>query len=90
MFAVAVCSLAAVSMSAPSGVALPLAAAPVVPVAAPAPVVTAYSSQYVARNYNGVVAAPAAVVPAASYVGYPPVYAPAAAYPGPVVEDFLF
>lgn len=83
------------SVSAPSGlVPVPLAAAPVV--AAPVqPVVTAYSSQYVARNYNGIAVAPA-VVPSAAIVAYPaaapvPVYAPAGiAYPGPLVQDYLF
>ncbi|XP_025195876.1 angiomotin-like [Melanaphis sacchari] len=95
LFAIVACCLAAMSAAAPSGlVPVPLAApAPVVAAAAP-PVVTAYSSQYVARNYNGIAVAPAAV-PSAAIVGYPaapaPIYAPAAyAYPSPLVQDYLF
>ncbi|CAI6346288.1 unnamed protein product [Macrosiphum euphorbiae] len=93
LFAVVACCLVATSVAAPSGlVPAPLVAAPVV--AAPVqPVVTAYSSQYVARNYNGIAVAPA-VVPSAAVVGYPapaPIYAPAAyAYPSPLVQDYLF
>ncbi|XP_060870362.1 cyclin-dependent kinase inhibitor 1C-like [Metopolophium dirhodum] len=94
LFAIVACCLVATSVAAPSGLApAPLvAAAPVV--AAPVqPVVTAYSSQYVARNYNGIAVAPA-VVPSAAVVGYPapaPIYAPAAyAYPSPLVQDYLF
>ncbi|XP_025420583.1 uncharacterized protein LOC112690727 [Sipha flava] len=87
LFALVACSLAVVSVAAPSG--LPLAFSS--PIVAPAPVVTAYSSQYVARNYNGIAVAPA-VVPSAAYYGYPQVYAPAASYTAglPLVEDYLF
>lgn len=90
------CCLVTMSVTAPSGlVPVPLAAAPVV--ATPIqPVVTAYSSQYVARNYNGIAVAPAVVPSAAIVAAYPaaapaPVYAPAGiAYPGPLVQDYLF
>lgn len=92
LFALVACSLAVMSAAAPSGLAVPLTApvvAPVAAVAAPAPVVTAYSSQYVARNYNGIAVAPA-VVPSAAVVGYPAaVYAPHYAA-GPLVEEYLF
>ncbi|XP_060870446.1 uncharacterized protein LOC132944910 [Metopolophium dirhodum] len=95
LFALVACCLVTMSVTAPSGlVPAPLVAAPVV--AAPVqPVVTAYSSQYVARNYNGIAVAPA-VVPSAAIVAYPaaapaPVYAPAGlAYSGPLVQDYLF
>jgi len=78
------------SVTAPSGlIPVPLASAPVV--AAPVqPVVTAYSSQYVARNYNGIAVSPAAIVayPAAAPA---PIYAPAGlTYPGPLIKDYLF
>lgn len=91
MFALVACSLAVLSTAAPSGLAVPLAAPVVAPaaIAAPAPVVTAYSSQYVARNYNGIAVAPA-VVPSAPLVGYPQVYAPTATFAGPLVEEYLF
>ncbi|CAF4908672.1 unnamed protein product [Pieris macdunnoughi] len=51
----------------------PLVAAPAPLVAAaPAPFVTASSSQYIARNYNGVYSAPLIAAPA-----YAPAYGPA-------------
>ncbi|XP_025420582.1 uncharacterized protein LOC112690726 [Sipha flava] len=99
LFALVACSLAVITTAAPSGLPLALSApivAPAAVAAAPAPVVTAYSSQYVARNYNGIAVAPAAVapavVPAAAYYGYPQVYAPTASYTAglPLVEDYLF
>lgn len=89
---VVLCCLAVMSAAAPSGLAVPIAApvavAPVTVIApAPAPVVTAYSSQYVARNYNGIAVAPA-VVPSADFVQYPQVYAPS--YVNPLIEEYLF
>ncbi|XP_025195881.1 uncharacterized protein LOC112595025 [Melanaphis sacchari] len=95
LFALVACCLVTMSVTAPSGlISVPLASAPVV--AAPVqPVVTAYSSQYVARNYNGIAVSPA-VVPSAPIVTYPavapaPVYTPAGlTYSGPLVQDYLF
>lgn len=52
--------------------------APFVP--APA-VVTATSSQVIARNYNGIAAAPLVAAPAVAPVAAPVVAAPYAAYP---------
>ncbi|XP_022183183.1 cyclin-dependent kinase inhibitor 1C-like [Myzus persicae] len=96
LVALVACCLVSMSVAAPSGlVPVPIAAAPVVATPVHPPVVTAYSSQYVARNYNGIAVAPA-VVPSAAIVAYPaaapaPVYAPAGlAYPGPLVQDYLF
>jgi len=73
---VVLCALVASSVAEPKPAFL--AAAPVV--AAPAGVVTATSSQYVARNFNGVAAAP---VVAAAYTA--PV---AAAYTAPVAAAY--
>uniref|UniRef100_A0A1B0FFF6 Uncharacterized protein n=1 Tax=Glossina morsitans morsitans TaxID=37546 RepID=A0A1B0FFF6_GLOMM len=62
----------------------PAVLAPVVAAAAPAGVVTATSSQYVARNYNGIAAAPViAPIAAAAYTA--PV---AAAYTAPVAAAY--
>lgn len=84
------------SATAPSGlIPVPLASAPIVTAPIQPAVVTAYSSQYVARNYNGIAVSPA-VVPPAAIVTYPaaapaPVYSPTGlAYPGPLVQDYLF
>ncbi|XP_027840217.1 calphotin-like [Aphis gossypii] len=95
LFALVACCMVTMSVTAPSGlISVPLASAPVV--ASPVqPVVTAYSSQYVARNYNGIAVSPA-VAPPAAIVAYPaaapaPIYAPAGlTYPGPLVQDYLF
>ncbi|KAL5240135.1 hypothetical protein ACI65C_007545 [Semiaphis heraclei] len=97
LFALVACCLVTISVAAPSGlVPVPLAAAaPIVATPVHPGVVTAYSSQYVARNYNGIAVAPA-VVPSAAIVAYPaaapaPVYAPAGlAYSTPLVRDYLF
>ncbi|XP_026813967.1 uncharacterized protein LOC113554354 [Rhopalosiphum maidis] len=95
LFALVACCLVTMSATAPSGlIHVPLASAPIVTTPIQ-PVVTAYSSQYVARNYNGIAVSPA-VVPSAAIVTYPavapaPVYSPTGlAYPGPLVQDYLF
>ena len=92
MFCLQIVFLAAIAVAvAKPGipVAAPLVAA--APVVAPAPFVTASSSQYISRNYNGVVAAPLVaapvyapaakiVAPAASYVAAPASYLAASPY----------
>uniref|UniRef100_A0A2S2NQT1 Cuticle protein n=1 Tax=Schizaphis graminum TaxID=13262 RepID=A0A2S2NQT1_SCHGA len=95
LFALVTCCLVTMSATAPSGlIPVPLASAPSV-TASIQPVVTAYSSQYVARNYNGIAVSPA-VVPSAAIVTYlaaaqAPAYSPTGlAYQGPLVQDYLF
>ncbi|XP_020816516.1 cuticle protein 70, isoforms A and B-like [Drosophila serrata] len=71
---------APLAYTAPLAYSSPLAyAAPAAVVAAPAPVVTATSSQVIARNYNGIAAAPV-IAPVAT-----PLAAPVAA---PVIAKY--
>ncbi|XP_061390834.1 cuticle protein 16.5-like [Musca vetustissima] len=92
LFAIIACA------AAKPGFVTPLAyTAPAVVAAAPAPFVTATSSQYVARNYNGIATAPV-VAPVAAPIVAKTVAAPivaktfaapvAAAYTAPVVAKY--
>ncbi|XP_037881312.1 vitelline membrane protein Vm26Ab [Glossina fuscipes] len=82
MFKLSVCIALIALVCSASG--KPAVLAPVVAAAAPAGVVTATSSQYVARNYNGIATAPViAPVAAAAYTA--PV---AAAYTAPVAAAY--
>ncbi|XP_073841248.1 uncharacterized protein [Musca autumnalis] len=83
IFAIIACA------AAKPGLVSPLAyTAPAAVVAAPTPFVTATSSQYVARNYNGIATAPV-VAPVAAPVVAKTVAAPvAAAYTTPVADTY--
>ncbi|XP_073841247.1 uncharacterized protein [Musca autumnalis] len=93
-FAVVLFAIIACAAAKP-GLVTPLAYT--APAAAPAPFVTATSSQYVARNYNGIATAPV-VAPVAAPVVAKTVAAPivaktfaapvAAAYTAPVVTKY--
>ncbi|CAG4950339.1 unnamed protein product [Colias eurytheme] len=81
VFFLAALALAAAKPGVPAALVAPApyVAAPLV--AAPAPIVTASSSQYIARNYNGVVSAPVAAPLVAAPAYYSARYlAPAAQY----------
>ncbi|XP_065361771.1 cuticle protein 38-like [Calliphora vicina] len=81
MFKIAVVIFAVIACAAakPGLIGAPLAyAAPAAVVAAPAGVVTATSSQYIARNHNGIATSPIVA----------PVAAPVAAYTAPVVAKY--
>ncbi|XP_065360826.1 cuticle protein 70, isoforms A and B-like isoform X2 [Calliphora vicina] len=83
-FAVVIFAVIACAAAKPHLIGAPLAyTAPAAVVAAPAPFVTATSSQVIARNYNGIATAPI-VAPVATPVAAPVVAKYAAAYTHPL------
>ncbi|XP_016961109.2 cuticle protein 70, isoforms A and B [Drosophila biarmipes] len=103
-YAVVVLALVACAAARPGLLGAPLAysaplayTAPAALVAAPAPVVTATSSQVIARNYNGIaaapviapVAAPVAAPVVAKYAAAPLAYSFPLAYSSPLAYSAL-
>ncbi|KAH8373384.1 hypothetical protein KR009_005023, partial [Drosophila setifemur] len=91
--AVVILALVAVAAAKPGLLGAPLAytaplgyTVPAAVVAAPAPVVTATSSQVIARNYNGIAAAPV-IAPVAARLSAPLTYSAPLAYPLPLAYN---